>query len=304
MERIRHIAETQQPHTYEGESHHEREEIDPLTEYNQESEMHPEQVRVREYLNSIDEELLFDIILDHARRSGIDEETAPLISIDDVRIELSYPDIEARVQGSFEGGVLEFYANEIPDELEMLRALIHEELHAVTRNADLSGIERGDGEQDRLHVSSNEAITELITDHVFTSYLYQAGNSHEETLQQKMEESYRDFSNERQVLEFYIELISMLSGVSMETAREGIVRTYFRNSSIVSEEMIDSISSIHPELPSRLIQVLEAEETDDEVLPDLVNWLLAQPINAEYRTVVETIYRDITFEEVAEKRSA
>ncbi len=216
MERIKHIKETQRKDLLEAQK--DTDETSPVHEkivqadvYDKSMEILTEQRRVREYIDSFDEQVLKDIFLEHFRRSGADETTVNWIPFDDVRI---IPKIISDFSGSDSsyGGYskkygVKLYSHTLQSDQEgTLWTLIHEECHAVSTNTiqtqpivtksgheigvkltSPSGVAKNRLEylhtvSDREYVSKiygdiNEGITELITERIFREYKKRTGTA-------------------------------------------------------------------------------------------------------------------------------
>lgn len=209
MERIQHIKETQRKDLLEAQT--DVSEADPMRDriiqadkYDKSTEVAPAQIRIREYINSFDEQVLKDIFSEHFRKSGSDETTMNWISFDDVRIvDNQHKDSNEpklfRGSHSVRKGI-ELYTNKLSDDQERtLWTLIHEECHAISTNLAQfktlritgewleeigrvpvfeSGVSKSysqNGVVKDIFDDINEGITEFITERVFREYKKRTG---------------------------------------------------------------------------------------------------------------------------------
>jgi|AntRauTorcE11897_2_1112592.scaffolds.fasta_scaffold13999_2 hypothetical protein len=284
MEQIRptHIEETQKKDLLEAQTEYSetgpfREEIIQTSEYGHAQETHPEQIKVREYLSTIDEGVLKEIFQEYLRKAGNDNETISWIPIDSVRIELeTQEDINSQTSttGHYinENGITIVASTRSTQEFQqVLWTLIHEELHAVSatnsveygedtskkRTVWKSGVssmthvneQTEDGEPAyysyKIFTNINEGITESITERIYREYIVRTGD---ERISHNDAEQYADrryvietYGKYQEFLDSYILLLAAQSEVPIDTVRDSVIRTYLRNGQIVPEELFDNI---------------------------------------------------------------
>ena len=144
MEQIRpkHIAETQNNNILKTQTEYSeatpfREEIQQISEYDQDTETEPDQIRVREYLDSFNEEILFDIFHEYFRRSGSENFSMNWIGFDKVRIlhkTAEEENMSASPYGTSSANEgIELYSHLLKDRSDVLWTLIHEECHSISQ---------------------------------------------------------------------------------------------------------------------------------------------------------------------------
>lgn len=209
MEKIYHIKETAVPNQEYGESNSARDRIYQANEYDPTTETHPEQIVIRDYLNSLDEPALQEIFAEYYRKAGSDETAINWIPFGKVRImHLTEEDQKKQksMYGSYsrrDGVVLYSHLLCRLDPELTLWTLIHEECHAISHNTLATFPSRNkDGEEDGLignmrsglalsvmsrkdysdyvelrvyDIGIDEGVTELLTERIFKEYKRRLG---------------------------------------------------------------------------------------------------------------------------------
>lgn len=308
MERIRHTRETQNKdllviQKQVDETLPVRPEIVQGNFYNKESEIHPDQIRVREYLESINEDALKEIFAEYFRKAGSDEATINWIPFDKIRILYIPPESQSESNSAFGSysrvkGIT-LYAHKLSSEYETLWTVIHELSHSVSVDIvetsliepnnetmvatvkDKSGIEMfgsithyslnefgeiisKDEREIHKYNAANEGLTELLTDKIFSTYLKRTGNHTRKYEITSLEAKLSGgYRQYWRNIQLYIGIISVLSAVNFETVEETIIRTYLRNGEIMPVELESELSLLQSELPSLIQSVLNNEDGDD-----------------------------------------
>jgi hypothetical protein len=208
MERIYHIKETALPNQAEGESAPDRDRIHQANEYDPATETEPEQIKVREYLESYNEVALKEIFTEYYRKAGSVEGSINWIPFEKVRIVTSSDkeqEIKNDPSGSYSpnNGVV-LYSHLLHADPELtLWTLIHEECHAISQDnlvqypgTDENNVAISNNSQIRSGLSFsmlerkyadnevtthvfdegiNEGVTELLTERIFRKYKRRLG---------------------------------------------------------------------------------------------------------------------------------
>jgi len=214
MEQIRprHIAETQneellEMQTEETEASPFREAVEQISVYDLATETEPDQIRVREYLQSFNEEMLFDIFHEYFRRSGSENRSINWIRFDKVRIlhkTAEEENISASPYGTSSANEgIELYSHLLKDRSDVLWTLIHEECHSISQQnwehfrllddqntvvgrtsegtTGLTHTKIGSGKLKqpvkKTNMQINEGVTELLTERIFREYLQRSGEN-------------------------------------------------------------------------------------------------------------------------------
>lgn len=180
-----------------------------------EAETTSEQIKVREILNSFDEQALKSIFAEHFQRAGSELSTMNFIPLSEVRIVTKEKQNGATHStdgdyGLSRGVTLYVDVERFPNPARILWTLIHEELHAIssdiwrkyhkitddqeaiTTESQVSGFRIREtkstthtpvGPYSEKHYESflepNEGMTELLTEQIFTEYLHRTGTKRE-----------------------------------------------------------------------------------------------------------------------------
>ena len=287
------MNEQYKPHTYRGEIHHNRAELkrDPSFK-EQHPEISPEQQKVREVLNSIDEKLLRDIFAEYFQKAGSAEGSMNFVPFSDIVIVENYSKTD-QAPGTFgyystKYGVV-LVADEIHDEpLKTLWSTIHEEVHAISTEPntnirpDITGpdhflVFRNSGVKQLVHrvrktedggaeiVETirfkhriNEGITEIITDKLVRQYIKSSGQKFEH-IDKITNGTIHNRPDNVYDAKFYIHLISILSSVNYDVVEDALIRTYMRNSNLMPNEVVAELASRNPDLPNKLKLFLDSD---------------------------------------------
>lgn len=298
------MNERYKPHTYQGETPHEREPVEHDEHNAAHSETTPEQLQTLEIVNSINEELLRDIFAEYFQKAGSDISTMNWIPHNEVTIAPSpgdeYLDKAESISGSYdqERGIRLFPQFLKGDPSEILWTLIHEQLHAISAvksrtmiefddTGNLygeinhkSGLRRVTATQQKsqveitqnLYEAINEGITELIAEKIFREYLKRSGDGAESTFgdwQKATARRYvmREYRYYWQFAQLYIALIAAVTEVPEEVAEKAILRSYLRNGDILPPELVEELAQRDANLPNELKDLFSVVNITDELDP-------------------------------------
>lgn len=317
-----------------------------------ENETTPEQIRVREFLNSLDENILREIFAEHFQKAGGDVSTMNFVPLNEVRIgtEDRYHDqngdeyVSSGTYGLDKG--VSLYSHQLPQPTQILWTLIHEQLHAVS--SDVSRREQVVSEDHEIKTTDyqisgvryrsevcklstpvgptlkyevnlfkepNEGLTELLTEKIFCEYVRRTGittdlSADEVALQVIDRYNSKEYSSYRKAVDFIIGLLTVLTKVPEDTARNALIRTYFRNGALIPDELYNELEDIDPSLTESLLDVFSDPKTllhpfilkllDLDSLP---NETKLEIINAKYQ-INARIKKDLDqFEEIIDRKS-
>lgn len=247
----------------------------------------PEELMVRRYIESINEAALRDCINYYVRKAGGDLKQHHFIPFDEV---ITYTD-ESYPDGSNSYGCLITDAQAIllnaslmheqPE--QVLRTLVHEELHAMTllvhtytindenQKHLLAGFELPIRTKAREHGDStdaygvgyrpaNEGFTEYLTDKIISDYMHVTGDSDQYGRDRLEANSHTAYTYERygeyqRRMELYIELVSIITEQPADIIENAFIRAYFADEMLVPDEIFEELAQHHVSLP-RIVQAL------------------------------------------------
>lgn len=182
----------------------------------------------------------------------------------------------------------------------LIKTAIHEIMHVksfyTTPSGDMaftglasSTVYNPEDNASFLHL--NEALTEVITDAVYSEYLARTGvaTQNEEVFENNNKiplYRYATYLNERLALQKLVEMISKNSELPVEKAYESLVVEYFKNGDLRRSEILSEIDD------QELKEFLEKIETNDskilqsfspteiKIYVDYLHWSQAQAINS------------------------
>lgn len=253
---------------------------------------------VRETLRSVHEPVLKDIFSEYARLTGT---TSKFIPIEKVQIIESHPNTETIVGEYSQKEGIYLYARELSGKpAETVWTLIHEEWHAMSDGgcrvipdvADDKVVQVGIhgittyinvrqlSSKELLYAGSlalkiNEGLTELLTMRVIDEYQKRTG-AHlfglAETKNKTLVEGtrYAKFVHETQ---FYISLISTLSGVPASVVETSLTAAYLNNDSILPDELVSELANRHPDLPHLVWKLLEDTSDDADWTRNIIDMI-------------------------------
>lgn len=210
----------------------------------------------REYIDSLREDVVKDILVTILRKAGNEKALVNFIPFKDL---ITFQNANDKTSGSYyaETHTIELNKhNLLQDEEELtgatksitLATILHEELHAVTNQnfvittGDFEG-KRQTGFQTetidavtreslgKTWVRFNEGITELIKDDILAEYIQRTGDRKEFLIkgyESGVEQSsYQTYLEERAFVSEIFSRVSTLTGIPFEIVREAFVQAYF-----------------------------------------------------------------------------
>jgi hypothetical protein len=275
----------------------------------------------REYIDSLHEDVVKDIISLILRKAGNQEAMERFIPFQEV---FTYMNANDNSVGSYHPETHVINLNKgvlLRDNAPLtktltLATLIHEELHAVTRKEDVVtgdgfGIQRviGFEEQNfdavtksiqREWARFNEGLTELIKDDIITEYLKRTGDSREIVLRgyegEENDNTYQTYQAERVLVNKIIMRIHNETGVSLDAVREGFVQAYF--SDISFSEIKTMVKELCGESVAKTLDDVPVEVLEEQLKNSIQKYILthaksageAREFGKEFLVIMATNY--------------
>jgi hypothetical protein len=288
-----------------------------------ESEHTPEQRKVREFLNSIDEPVLREIFAELSRKAGKDPNFLNFVPIAEVRIKQGAGFEEgSRVGGSYSSGDgITIYTGSI--DVGTLWTLVHEELHAISEGEErvidgsnnetsliiYAGLRReyvdfSDGkilEVKENFRNCNEGFTEFLTCKIVDEYMRQTGADKtikiDAEIYKDIHDLYSEYDKHKWLIEFYIDVLSAIAGVPVEVVENSMTRLYIRNGFLLPNEVEEELAIFNNELPYDLWSLLLAGGWNETKVLDFYKKLNTSDKFSEQQSAAllqalrETIYK-------------
>lgn len=292
-----------------------------------EIDVHPDQLMVRRYLESMDENALHMIFIELIGHTGRSHEEINFVPFSKVQIvnalSLGWTGLYSSLSKQISLNAKSLSENPA----RTLHVLIHEELHAISDSSHFVSTEEFEIKDIKMGVhnvitkrptdkmfsdedivvdqyeAANEGITELITNSIVDEYLKRTGDTNlygkdqlEQSVQfSKYEHSYSKYQN---AIRFFISVISTISNIPEDVVTASITRTYLRSSQILPPELQSELELRMPGLSIKMHHLLNSQDPE-QTWSDLAKEIIHSPtFSADEHLKIMNITMQIYEEEV------